>query len=116
MTDPRPMVDVLADWAEDAQVLRRRGHGRDAELIDSFIQDVRTSDAEGWVTWISEADAILRSGKISSWFRRNRAAWIELGLAKREGRVNYYRLCIIPQRKHLSAVREDARRAAHEAT
>lgn len=112
----KALVDVLADCAGDAQVLRHRGHVHDAELIEQIVTDIRASDAEGWLTWLTASEAMLRSGKHESWLRRNRLAWQEQGLARRDERRQWlYRQCIIPQRKHLSAIREDAKRAAQDA-
>lgn len=107
------LEQVLADFAEDAAVLRRRGHPNDAAIIEQMVSEVRKV-AEPWITWLSESDAILRSGNTPNWFRRNRAYWRQLGLVKYEGKTFYYCQAIVPQRVNLDAVREDAKRAAHE--
>ncbi len=108
------LEQALADWSENAQVLRKTGHEHDAELLETVIADFREA-GEDFVTWLAEDDAILRSGNTQSWFRRRWALWLDQGLAKMEGGTRYYLQAIVPQRKHLSEARADARRTAHTA-
>lgn len=45
MTD---LAVVLTDWLGDAQVLRSRGHKREAKLVEDVVRDVKAA-AEQWL-------------------------------------------------------------------
>ncbi len=103
---------VLADLREDANVLRRTGHKHDAETYDRILAAlINEAEFEELVTWISEKDAKLRSGKGDAWFRARFDDWERRGHAKREGRKRWYRMVVIPQRVNL----EEAYRAGQDA-
>ena len=57
-----PLEQVIADWRENAQVLRRTGHQHDGDLIDQLLDEV-VSASEEFVTWLTEDAAMLRSGR-----------------------------------------------------
>ena len=108
------LEQAFADWLENAQVLRRTGHEHDAELLETAIADFREA-GEDFITWLTEHDAVLRSSETQSWLRRRWALWLDQGLAKTDGGTRYYLQAIVPQRKHISQARADARRTAHKA-
>ncbi len=115
MHEPQ-LEDVLADERGAAAVLRARGHPRDADLIEGVCERVARA-AEPYLTWLSETDAKLRSGKSSDWLRSRFALWSSQGLARwspMNKRARQYRELIVPVRPHLDAVRARARRAANE--
>lgn len=108
------LEEVLASEREDAQVLRRRGYARDADLIDGLLDRVRTA-AEDYITWLSESEAMIRSGEKASYFKKRYPAWMAEGHARvNERGVREYRMCIVPQRRHESAAAEAGRRAGRE--
>jgi len=106
----RPLEVVLADFREEAAVLRRNSHVGQAETIDRVCDEVVVA-ARDFVQWITEGEAQLRSGRGPDYFRARRAVWEEDGLAQRRGRVWYYRRCVVERRKMLSVTRAEARRA-----
>ena len=105
--EPRSLEQLLADWRGDAQVLRRRGHDREAEQME------RSAEA---VTRAAEDEALLRSGRSRGWLRSQFPEWERAGHTRREGRKRWYRMLVIPQRANPLAARAAGRRAAFEAT
>lgn len=106
------LEQVLVDLKSDVPVLRRHGATVSLDEYDAAIARVARA-AEPFTTWLSEGDAILKSGHRVEWFRSRRERWAALGHA-RQGRGGKweYRDCIVPQRVDLDAVRADAERAA----
>jgi len=110
---PRTLEEVLADWSEQANVLRKRKHAAEADSIDEILGDVRAA-AEDHLTWLSEREAMLRSGHSASWLRSRFSEWLGQGHARRERNTRYYRAVVIPQRTHPSAAAESGRHAAEQ--
>src|SRR5437899_2385718 len=90
------LEDVIADWRESAQALRRTGHGPTAELVEKIVHDVEAA-AEEYLRWLTEEDAMLRSGKSRAWLRARFAEWERGGNARWNGRKREYRMVVIPQ-------------------
>ncbi|HEU4589024.1 MAG TPA: hypothetical protein VFS11_10265 [Gemmatimonadales bacterium] len=109
--EPQTLEHLLADWRGDAAVLRRQGMAERAALLEQHADAVRRV-AEPWLRKLWEDEACLKSGHHPRWFKARHAEWEEMGLAGTEGRRRWYRDAIVPQRKHLSAAREDARTTA----
>jgi hypothetical protein len=107
----RSLEQALADWRGDAAVLRRQGHIAQADLIDRLCSDVLQA-AEDYLTWVSEDDAMIRTGHSKAWLRSRFPGWVEQGIAKQEGPRRLYRLLALPRRANLDAAREAARREA----
>lgn len=105
---------AFADALEDAQVLRKRGHGHDAELIEQLVADFRKA-AGLHLAWLSEGDAVLRSGKKLAWLRKRRRGWAVQGFARRrpDGRWEYL-ACVVPQQLDVRTLEDDARAAARQ--
>jgi len=57
-------------------------HQNDAELIDAICDDVARA-AEDYMSFLSETDAMLRSGRAAGWLRARFAEWLEQGHAKK---------------------------------
>lgn len=107
------LEQVLADWRESAQALRRTGHGPTAELVERIVTEA-ASAAEEYLRWLSEEDAMLRSGKRRSWLRARFPEWERAGNARREGRRREYRMLVIPQGANVLGARDAGRRAGAE--
>jgi hypothetical protein len=101
---PRDLNDLLADFRGDAAVLRRAGHEREATLREQLADQVAES-ARDWLTWLSETDAALRSGRSREWLRGRFADLERDGLARMNGRDRQYRACAIPRRSNLTQAR-----------
>lgn len=102
--EPRRPEQLLADWQGDAQVLRARGHTHDAEVLERCASEMQAALGP-YLTWLSEPEARLKSGRGIAYFRSQFAQWTTLGLAELRGRQRYYRAAIVPQRAHASAAR-----------
>lgn len=105
------LEQVLADAREEAAVLKRAGHPIQAAGLERLC-DAVAGAAEDYLTWLSEGDARLMSGRSVEWLRGRFAGWLALGLARMNGKRREYRALIIPRRANLSAAREAGRRAA----
>jgi hypothetical protein len=108
--------EVIGSLREDATVARRLGHEHDARLLEGAADRFAASLAE-YLTWISEADARIRSGHLAAWFRVRFPDWERQGLARwnpKRPRERQFRAIIIPLARDGDQVRADARRAAGE--
>lgn len=105
----RPLESVIADNREAAAVLRHNGHTLQADTIDRVLDEVSAS-ARDFLEWISEGEAMLRSGRGADYFRARRLTWEEDGLAKKVGRRWWFRRCVVERRKFTSITRAEARR------
>jgi hypothetical protein len=106
MTDPRSAELVLADWRETAAVLRAAGHTHDAELYDRCASEISAAEpVRSALEWLSEGDAMLRSGYKVEYFRSRFHEWERQGLAEKRHRVRYYRAIVVSQRRLASVAR-----------
>lgn len=109
-----PTLDqVLIDAAEDANRLRLHGHKAQADSIDRLVASVRAA-AEDYLTWMSEKDAALRSGRSVTWLRHRFGQWQRDGHARLRGGHREYRTLIVPQAVNLISAREAGRAAARK--
>jgi hypothetical protein len=104
-------VQVLADERGQAAVLRHNGHEHDAKLIER-ICDRLAAAIDEYVNFMSEPEAMLRTGKSERQLRRLYAELEPRGHAKKIGAMRYYREVMLEPRANLSAAREAGRRAA----
>ena len=99
---------VLADFREEAAILHANGVPAQAQTLIRVL-DAVSHAAVDYLSWLSEGEAQLRSGKGATFFRAHRQVWAEEGLAEqRSGRRWFYRRVIVPRRKLSSIAREEA--------
>lgn len=110
----KELSDVLDAWRSDAAVLRRAGHETEAVMCERMAGEVEAS-AEEWVTFVTEADAMLRSGRSAAWHRGRFAEWERDGHARIRSKLRYYRLAIIPRRYDITDARAAGAAAARKA-
>ena len=108
------LEQVLADFREEAAVLKRAGHPVQAAGIDRLCDAVAEA-TEDYRTWLSESDARLQSGRSVEWLRGQFPRWLDLGLARLSGKKREYRAMIVPRRANASAAREAGRKAGRAA-
>ena len=107
----RKPEDVLADFRGEAAVLRHNGHKAQAESMER-ICDTLAEAMPDYLTWLSESEAVLRSGWRVRRLREAFPGWEAQGMAEKRGRLRYYRQVMIPRRANLEAARADAERMA----
>lgn len=109
MTD---LAQVIADAREEAQVLRRAGNAGQADYVDALLSRVRES-AEDFMTWLSEADAMLKSGLSERTLRRRFRDCLDCGTARYgPKRQREYLAAVIPNRPDVATERARGRKAA----
>lgn len=100
------LADVIADWRGDASVLRRRGDVKIAETLEKCAEDLRAFD--DFTQWLSEADAMKRSGWSGDKVRRHARLFLQTEHVRQVKRNYLLRACIVPRRLHLEMVRASA--------
>jgi hypothetical protein len=108
------LEDVLRHHRADAATLRRRGHDHEADVIESVCSDVERT-AETYLRWLSEDDAMLRSGRGRAWLKARFPEWQAAGDARQDRKVRRYRMIVIPERRRVRDAQEAGRRAGKEA-
>lgn len=108
----RPLEQVLADYAAEAQILERAGHAHDASRLRRVLDDVRNASVD-YLTWLSELDARIRSNKSVAWLRSRFPEWQRAGHARfhpERPRERQYRALVVPLAANASVAREAGRR------
>lgn len=109
MTD---LDTVLARWRTDAAALRRNGEPAKAAVLERCAEETETAAAE-WLTWLSEEEAAIRSGRSVTWLRARYRDWQPQGHARQVGRaVRIYRAAVVPRRLALVRAADMGREAA----
>jgi hypothetical protein len=105
---------ALADFREEASILRRNGHKAQADSIERVCD--RVSELAGpYLRFLGEADAALYSGRAVKTVRRMFPDLEAQGNAYRDARGRrYYREMCLPRRVRPETVMDDALRAAKE--
>jgi hypothetical protein len=91
------LEQVLADAREEAAVLESNRAAFSVDRVRQLLAAVSES-AEEWLTWLSEGDAMIRSGYSADWLRSRFEQWRRDGHARMNGRSRQYRACAIPRR------------------
>ena len=105
------LEEVLADVREDAKVLERAGHVRDAQLLGGLADRVAAAAAD-YLVWLTESEARLRSGRTIAWLRGRFPEWERQGHARLDGRRRLYRTLIVPTRANTAAAYAAGRSSA----
>ena len=93
-------------------MLRRSGNAGQAEYVEALCD--RTAEAAAdYIRWLSESDAMLKSGLSSRTLQRRFRNLLECGLARHGAHgEREYRACAIPFRANIAAARARGRGAA----
>lgn len=99
----KDLATAIADARSDAQALRRTGNVGQADHLERVLSEIALA-AEPYMAWLSEDDAILRSGLTERGIRRRFRGLLECGLARHgnRGRREYLE-CAIPRRANVAA-------------
>ncbi len=112
--DTHPLEQALADAREEAAVLRRAGHGQQAEHIEGLCAKVSVA-AEDYLKKLSLTDAKMKSGLSERTLRRRFRDLVDCGLADTNTRGEMeFRSCAIPQRDAPAINRQRGREAARQ--
>jgi len=99
------LEQVLADARGEAAVLRSHGHIAQAKSLEGLAGHVAES-MRGYLTILSESEAMLRSGWTAGRLRSRFAEWEAQGLAMLDARgKRRYREIIVPARLERAAAR-----------
>ena len=107
MTD---LDTLLTDMRGEAALLRRAGHGGQATYLEALAEQWAQATEE-YRRWLSEEDAMLRSGRSRVWLRGQFPEWSRAGHARLTGRRREYRAVGVPMRANPLAAREAGRQA-----
>jgi hypothetical protein len=107
----KDLEQVIADAREELPVLARRNATWSVKDIAEFVDEVAQS-AEGWLTWLSETDAAIRSGYSETTLRGRFEQLRRDGHARLNGKRRQYRECAIPRRANVEAAANRGRDAA----
>jgi hypothetical protein len=105
----RDLDTVLADWREEAAVLRKHGQDAMADSVEKLCGEIAISTEE-FRTFVPESAAMIRTNKTAKWLRSRFREWESAGHARFRAGHREYRLMILPQRGNPSAAYEAGRR------
>jgi hypothetical protein len=105
------LLQVLSDADEEATILESNGASFSVKRVRELLADVRSA-AEEWLTWLSETDTAIRSGKSEAWWRARFETMRRDGHARWNGRARQYRACAVPRRANTEAAKQRGRDAA----
>lgn len=112
---PETLEQVLADYREEAAVLRKAGNTGQAEYVEQLLDRAQRA-AEDYITWLSESKANLKSGLAERTLRRRFRELLDCGLARHNAKgEREYRACAIPPRANVVEQHERGRRSSDAA-
>lgn len=105
------LEQVLADARGEAAVLRANKAAFSVERIEQLCERVQEA-AGDYMRWLSESDAMIKSGLSGRTLRRRFPELLECELARYDVEGNReYRACAIPPRASIGEQRDRGRRA-----
>lgn len=107
------LEQVLADARGELPILRKHGQDAVANAIERLCDAVAAS-AEDYLTWLSESDAMLRTGRSVRWLRSHFPEWERAGHGRWRAGHRQFRLLILPRRANPVGAYEAGRRAGRE--
>lgn len=105
------LAQVIADARGEAAVLRANRASFSVERVEQICE--RVAEAAGdYMRWLSESDAMIKSGLSGRTLRRRFPELLECGLARYDAEgEREYRACAIPPRASIGEQRDRGRRA-----
>jgi hypothetical protein len=91
------LAAILGTMDEDATVYERNGDAHRAAAIRARATEIREATAE-YLQWMTEPEAMLRSGLTRAQVRRLAASHLASGHARRVARGYQLRACVVPRR------------------
>jgi hypothetical protein len=97
MAPATDLAAILGTMDEDAAVFERNGeHGR-AAALRARASEIRAA-ASDYITWLTEEEAMLRSGESRTRVKSLALRYVAAGHARIVGRRFQVRACIVPRR------------------
>lgn len=91
------LAAILGTMDEDAAAYARNGDTAKAEAIRARANEIRQA-ARDFITWLTEDEAMLRSGESRQRVKSLALRYVAAGHAKIVGRRFHLRACIVPRR------------------
>jgi len=92
------LEQALATGRHEAHVVARVGGTYKPEAVLALLDPLERA-AQPFLAMLSEADAMVRSGRRVDYFRSRFAAWEAQGYAEKRPTGRYYRAFVVPQRE-----------------
>ena len=109
MSETRDLNQILADAREEAKITARMGNTQQANYLNDLLDRINES-AEDFLTWLSEENALLKSGLSERTLRRRFRELHECGLARYNLKhEREYRSIAVPSRPEVEQAKELAR-------
>jgi hypothetical protein len=105
---PIDLAQLFADKREEVQMLARNATAVLPSFLDEFLDEFRAV-AEDFITWLSETDAMLKSGLSERTLRRRFREMLDCGTARWGKNGREYLSCGIPNRPEVAAARARGR-------
>lgn len=110
----RDLKDMFADAEEEAAMLDANEAKFSPSRVREMLREFRAA-SDDYITWITEREAMIRSGHKEPWFRKQFQIWQQMKHAKVNDRgQRMYRRLIVPLRRDEGASVAEARRLAQE--
>ena len=97
------LADVLVRARRDAKSYSDAGDRMPPSILTRHLDAVEASEELRLLEWLSEARALVRSGRDVRWFKRRRVEWAAAGWARETERGWVYRDFVVPQRTDAGA-------------
>ena len=111
---PDRLADLLGEAMNQAAILRLHGQPGQATTLETFRNQVSEALAD-WLDWLTEEEAMTRSGKGVTWLRSRFGEWASVGLGKWSGKgqraKRVYCRGVVPQRANVDAAYREGRAA-----
>jgi hypothetical protein len=106
------LATVVASWREDAGVVRRRDpRSTVPEVLVRCADEVARVAADA-ITFLTEEEAMLRSGWTREKVRRHARLYEGGDSVRTDGRKFFLLAAIVPRRQHLSVIEHAAQEGA----
>jgi hypothetical protein len=97
MSGATDLAAILGTMDEDAAVFERNGDAARAAALRARAAEIRAAAAD-YITWLTEDEAMLRSGDSRTRVKSLALKYVQAGHARIVGRRFQLRACIVPRR------------------
>lgn len=94
--------EALTIARQDAVVMAKYGGTYKPEAVAAMLDAIARAAAP-FLLWLSESDAMLRSGRSAEYYRSRFARWEQEGVARKVAGKRQYLAVLVPFREHRAA-------------